>query len=65
VQSEPSKEIDSCSEPCLLASSIGKSAFMVRAVARIAANGEKFDNQERGQLLSFLFAVTPNRTMRL
>ena len=43
----------------------GKVPSWSERAARIAANGEKFDNQERGQLLSFLFAVTPNRTMRL
>jgi hypothetical protein len=33
--------------------------------ACIAPNAEKFDNQKRGQLLSFSFAVPPNRTMSL
>ena len=33
--------------------------------ACIAPNAEKFDNQNRGQLLSFLCAVAPNRTMSL
>jgi hypothetical protein len=43
----------------------GKVPSWSERAARIAANGEKFDNQVRGQLLSFLFAETPNRTMRL
>src|SRR6267143_6900068 len=63
-------EINSCSEPCLrsrwaLAPSIGEVPSSSERAACIAPNAEKFDNQNRGQLLSFLCAVAPNRTMSL
>jgi hypothetical protein len=38
---------------------------IVRAGCVHRPNAEKFDNQNRGQLLSFLFAVAANRTMGL
>jgi hypothetical protein len=63
-------EINSCSEACLrsqwaLTPSIGEVPSSSERAACIAPNAEKFDNQNRGQLLSFLFAVAPNRTMGL
>src|SRR5216683_4016838 len=62
-------EINSCSEPCLgsrwaLAPSIGEVPSSSERAACIAPNAEKLD-KNRGQLLSFLFAVAPNRTMSL
>ena len=63
-------EINSWSEPCLrsrwtLAPTIGEVPSSPERAACIAPNAEKFDNQNRGQLLSFLCAVAPNRTMSL
>jgi hypothetical protein len=48
-----------------LASSIGKSAFMVRAGCVSPLTPKNSTIKNRGQLLSFLFAAAPNRTMNL
>jgi hypothetical protein len=63
-------EIDSCSEPCLrsrwaLAPSIGKVPSLSERAACIALTPKNSTIKNRGQLLSFLFAVAPNRTMSL